>query len=116
MAHQVPVIASGIDTSLRNLVAILLAGGKRDHEIEIAGWVWPHRAKQQVQFGQMRAMRDSAGEVVCYKRARAQRDDRHVDPAQSWQKAPSGGVHVMQLKTGRRGRAVPASHVAFALV
>lgn len=106
MAKRIPVIASHVDASLRNLLAILCAGGARDGEVEIESYVWPHRAKEQVTDGKLRAIKDSDGGVVAYKRlART----RHIETDQEWQKTRSGDVCTMQLKTGRRGRVVPAS-------
>lgn len=109
MAKQMPVIASHVDTSLKNLLAILAAGGKRDGEVEIERQVWPHSARRQVESGGLRAIKDSAGEVVAFKRvARAKQVDRGVE----WRKTPSGPVHTMQLKHGRRGRAPVARQMA----
>ena len=111
MAKQMPVIAPHVDTSLRNLLAILAAGGKRDAEVEIERQVWPHSARRQVQAGVLRIIKDSAGEVVAFKRiSRA----KHVERGVEWRKTPSGHVHTMQLKRGRRGRVVPAGQLVTA--
>ncbi len=112
MRKLLPIIAGDVDTRLRNLTAILLAGGARDDEIEVLGYIWSHRAGRSEKFGKLHAIRDSNDEVVCYKQSREQfaqdhEARRHADPAESWQKAPSGEVHTMQLKVGRKGRSVP---------
>jgi hypothetical protein len=114
---KIPVLSSRTDTRLRNLTAILAAtGGSRDCELEIVDWVWASRARSQVKRGVIKPVLDSDGGLVCYRRVSAKPlpDKRHADPAQTWQKTPSGGVHVMQLKIGRRGRKIPANQTVAA--
>lgn len=100
-----PIIAASANTRLRNLLAI--AAGGRDEEIEIVGHVWSNPARAQIKAGRLRAIRDSEGKLVCFKQVGPKKEQLHRDPAESWQKTPSDGVHTMQLKIGRRGRVVP---------
>lgn len=114
MARCVPVIAAYVDTTLKTLLAIWAAGGRRDDEVAIESYVWPQSAKLQLASGKLRMIRDSEGHLVAYKRvyripARAR--DGAKDSAESWQKTPSGPVHVMQLKRGRKGRKVPTQQL-----
>jgi len=110
MATQIPILAAHCDTRLRTLLAILAAGGSRDNELEVVGYVRSDHAHREVKDGHLRAMRDSDGEVVCYKqmRPKVERDAKGVLPAENWQKTPSGAVTAMQLKIGQRGRVIPA--------
>lgn len=113
MEKTIPVIAAHVDCSLKNLAAILLAGGKRDDEIVVENYVLARSGVRQAKAHKLRAIADSDGNLVCYQRRRmalhrGPRTRRHEDPRESWQKTPSGDVHAMQLKVGKRGRRIPA--------